>query len=248
MTAGNPASGAARDENSRRTRVQPVFGWLAAHGEPDWPARLVALADGLDDLGDPGAPLRVWLDPERGVDPSARRLAWMLDNAHRLAPRDGGRWREYHQRVIANPHRDAARQLLARGDTSIPPRLKLEGPTHADCLIETERAVIWIEGKRNDWLAPATTWDAVRDQLARNAEAAHLVAARQGKRSLVIICHEHPLKHHEQALLDGYRNGTWSAGWPHLDEPLRRRLGAAIGTLTWARLTAAWPPLAVRLS
>jgi hypothetical protein len=127
MTAGNPASGAARNES---------------------------------------------------VDPSARRLAWMLDNAHRLAPRDGRRRREYHQRVIANPHRDAARQLLARGDTGIPPRLKLEGPSHADCLIETDRAVIWIEGKRNDWLSPATT----------------------------------------------------------------------IGTLTWARLTAAWPPLAARMS
>jgi hypothetical protein len=235
------------DENSRRTRVQPVFGWLAAHGEPDWPARLVALADGLDDEGEVGPPLRLWLDPERSVEPSARRLAWMLENAERLAPRDGGRWREFEQRVITNPQRDAARRLLETGDTRIPPRLKLEGATHADCLIETARAVIWIEGKRNDWLAPAITWDAVRDQLARNAEAAHLLAASLRKRSLVIVCHEHPLKHHEQALLDGYRAGTWSAGWPHLDEALRRRLGAAIGTVTWERLAAAWPPLAALL-
>ena len=247
MRASRRSAEASSDENSRRTRVQPVFAWLAAHGEADWPARLVALADGLEDSDEVGPPLRVWLDPERSVEPSARRLAWMLENAERLAPRDGGRWREFEQRVITNPQRDAARRLLETGDTRIPPRLKLEGATHADCLIETAGAVIWIEGKRNDWLAPAITWDAVRDQLARNAEAAHLVAVSLRKRSLVIVCHEHPLKYHEQALLDGYRAGTWSAGWPHLDEALRRRLGAAMGTVTWKRLTAAWPPLAARL-
>ena len=74
-----------------------------------------------------------------------------------------------------------------------------------------------------------------------------MVVASLRKRSLVIVCHEHPLKHHEQALLDGYRAGTWSAGWPHLDEALRRRLGAALGTATWERLAAAWPPLAALL-
>jgi hypothetical protein len=119
--------------------------------------RLVALADGLDDRGEVGPPRRVWLDPERSVAPSPRRLARMLENAERLAPRDGGRWREFEQRVITNPHRDAARRLLETGDTRIPPCLKLEGATHADCLIETAGAVIWIEGKRNDWLAPAIT-------------------------------------------------------------------------------------------
>ena len=128
MRASSRSPGAASDENSRRTRVQPACGWLTAHGEPDWPARLVALADGLDDSGELGPPLRVWLDPERSVEPSARRLAWMLENAERLAPRDGGRWREFEQRVITNPQRDAARRLLETGDTRIPPRLKLEGP------------------------------------------------------------------------------------------------------------------------
>ncbi len=59
MRASRRVPGAASDENSRRTRVAPVFGWLAAHGEPDWPARLVALADGLDDSGAVGPPLRL---------------------------------------------------------------------------------------------------------------------------------------------------------------------------------------------
>jgi hypothetical protein len=60
-------------------------------------------------------------------------------------------------------------------------RLILEGPTSADWLIECERALIWIEGKRYDWLDPATTWDVARDQLARNVEAAWLLAQEQGK-------------------------------------------------------------------
>jgi hypothetical protein len=46
-----------------------------------------------------------------------------------------------------------------------------EGPTPADCLIECEHAFIWIEGKRFDWLSPSTTWDVMRDQLARHVEA-----------------------------------------------------------------------------
>ena len=36
----------------------------------------------------PGHPCACGLDPERRVELSARRLAWMLKNAERLAPRD----------------------------------------------------------------------------------------------------------------------------------------------------------------
>src|SRR4051794_17506524 len=52
MPASRRSPNAGSDENSRRTRVQVVFGWLAAHGEPDWPARLVTLADGLGYSGE----------------------------------------------------------------------------------------------------------------------------------------------------------------------------------------------------
>ncbi len=168
----------------------------------------------------------------------------MIRNAELLTPRDGRRWREYRSRVIEHPNRDAGLALLDRGQTAgIDRKLVLEGPTSADCLVECEQAVIWIEGKRNDWLDYSTTWDVTRDQLARNAEAAWLYASRLGKESCVIVCHEDRLKHHEQLLLDGYRAANWSAGWPHLSARERRALGARIGTIRWATLAEQWPPL-----
>jgi hypothetical protein len=169
----------------------------------------------------------------------------MIQHADRLAPWDGRAWREYRHRVLENPEREQALAALARGRSPIPRDLVLEGPTHADCLIECERCVIWIEGKRNDWHGTGTKWDVSRDQLARDAEAAWLSAQQSGiEESRLLICHEHELKHHERALLDGYRSGSWSAGWPHLPEETRRRLAARIGTLRWREIVERWPSVA----
>ena len=121
--------------------------------------------------------------------------------------------------------------------------LILEGPTSADCLIECERAFIWIEGKRFDWIDPAITWDVSRDQLARNVEAVWTLAKQAWKEYRLLICHEFPLKHHEVALLEGYRAGTWSAGMPHISAQDRRQFQERIGTLTWNEITRAWPEM-----
>jgi hypothetical protein len=64
----------AQDQNSRRTRVQPTFGWLAEHGGADWPARLLWLVDGIEAPLEPGKLLRLEYVEERRVGPSARRL------------------------------------------------------------------------------------------------------------------------------------------------------------------------------
>ena len=120
-------------------------------------------------------------------------------------------------------------------------------PLALDAHLGQDLLLIWIEGKRNDWLEYSATWDVTRDQLARNAEAAWLVATEHRKRSVVLVCHEYPLKHHEEALLAGYRAGTWSAGWPHLDGAIRGTLGAALGTLTWETIVTEWPGISTRL-
>jgi hypothetical protein len=135
-------------------------------------------------------------------------------------------------------------EKLDRGETKgIDRLLILEGRTSADCLIECEQAVIWIEGKRNDWLDYSTSWDVTRDQLARNTEAAWLYATPLGKDFCLVICHEHQLKHHEELLIGGYRRGTWAGGWPHLTPSERKMLGSRIGTVTWESLAGEWSPL-----
>jgi hypothetical protein len=231
-------------EDSKRTRVEPVFRWLRTHGGPNWPGELIRLAGGIEPI-EPGPLRRLALGPEATIPPSPERLAWMIRNAHRLAPWDGRAWREYRHRVLENPGREEALATLARGESSIPKDLVLEGPTHADCLIECEGCVISVEGKRNDWLGAGTKWDISRDQLARNAEAAWLWAGRCGAAEFrLLICHEHELKHHEQALLDGYRTGSWSAGWPHLSQQTRNHLAARIGTLRWNVIVHRWPAMA----
>ena len=228
--------------NSRKTRVLPVFGWLKENGEEYWPARLVALADGVEKLTDAGEIVAVHLKRERRVRATSERLIWMLENGRRLAPCDGKKWRELIRRT---EDLDAVRNGIEKLKAGKNParKLILEGPTSADCLIECERALIWIEGKRFDWIAPATTWDVSRDQLARNVEAAWSLAKNAGKEYRLLICHEFPLKHHEVALLEGYRTGTLSAGMPHISPQDRQQFRERIGTLTWNEIALAWPQM-----
>ena len=213
------------DENSKRSRVDPVFGWLDQSAGDDWAAQLLQLAKGLTVEPNPGRVIKTSL--EFGVAASPERLAWLLDNAGKLG-RTGTKQDEIRQRVEAAE-----------------PRLRiLEGTTYADCLIECERAIVWIEGKRHDWLSPGTKWDPQRDQLARNIEASWLVSLEREKDEYcVLLCHETDLSAEEQALVDGYRSGELLAGLPHLDDETRREFAKRIGTTTWAEIVDAWPEL-----
>jgi hypothetical protein len=79
-------------ENSKRTRVEPVFRWLRAHGGPGWPGELIGLAQGVEPI-DTGAIRGLAFKEEAVVPPSPQRLAWMIQHADRLAPWDGRAWR-----------------------------------------------------------------------------------------------------------------------------------------------------------
>lgn len=235
------------DENSKRTRVEPVFAWLRERGGREWPARLVALAHGLGVRIEPGPLVELRFEAEHTVAASTERLAWMIENVRMLIPRDGRRWAELEPRVAGHPRRAEILEQLRRGDAAgVPRELVLEGRTHADCLIECERAVIWVEGKRNDWLETSTTWDTARDQLARNLDAARSLAGHLGKHYCVLICYEDRLKAHEEQLIRGYRNGTWIGGLPHVDAAVRDELSHRIGTLRWREIVAEWPGLRER--
>lgn len=144
-------TGSADDEHSGRTRVTPVFTWVWEHGGTGWVTELLRLAEGIQAPNSVGEVISLSVGKEREVSPSSERLAWMIRNAHRLAPQDGRVWREYKRRVIENPARDEALRRLDAGQASgVPRELILEGSTHADCLIECANAFVWVEGKRND--------------------------------------------------------------------------------------------------
>jgi hypothetical protein len=227
--------------NSMITRVRPVFFWLRDNAEASWAARLVKMAKDLADLTECGSVVRMELDPELKVAATAERLIWMLENKNILVPRNAERLDELRQRVADEGAVQQAIASLSAGKPIPKGNLVLEGDTNCDCLIHCEHALIWIEGKRFDYLSPSTTWDVSRDQLARNVEAAWFLAQRAGKDYRLILCHEYPLKHHEAALLDGYRQGTSEAGWPHIPEAQRREFATRIGTLTWGRMAEEWP-------
>lgn len=230
--------------SSKVSRIEPIFGWLELNGGPGWHERLLDRAAGLTGITPPGPVEEVHYRVEIEVPASPERLAWMIDNAHRLTPRDGRRWREYERRVTKHPKRDETRRRLQQGIcTGIPRDLVLEGSTCSDCLIVCRHLVIWVEGKRDDWLDTACTWDVMRDQLARNVEAAWLYAAPRDKDYCMLLCYEDHLKYHEQLLVDGYRAGTWQGGWPHLDDERRREFRGRIGTLRWATLAGEWPAI-----
>ena len=92
-------------ENSKVTRVEPVFGWLRDNGGDQWPAQVLSLVDGLEIPLDPGVHVRTECVEEVKVPSSARRLAWMIRNADRLTPRDGRHYDDYRKRVIENARR-----------------------------------------------------------------------------------------------------------------------------------------------
>jgi len=229
---------------SSTTRVRPVFGWLRENGGANWPDRLLEIVIGFLLPIKAGKLLRIELVPERKVAASPTRLAWMIDNVSSLAPQDGRLWQERRNRIPDKQKIKGVLDRLGRGDPSgLDKKLRLEGETCADCLLECEHALVWIEGKRFDWISLSTKWDLSRDQLARNLEAVWILATTAKKDYCVVICHEHPLKHHEQALINGYRNCIWTAGWPHIPAAQRIEFSKRIGTVTWQQIAATWAEL-----
>jgi len=62
-------------------------------------------------------------------------------------------------------------------------------------------------------------------------EISNTVVERSESFSL-IMCHEHPLKRHEQVLIEADRRGTGFGGWPHVDVGQRKIRDSCIATVT----------------
>ena len=99
-----------------------------------------------------------------------------------------------------------------------------EGFTSVDCCLETDRLVLFVEGKRTEPLAVATEWYPWRSQLLRNLETAAELA--HGKQFAVLVLAE-------QRLPDLSPQDI-AAGLPHLRRAERASLlGHYLGCLLW---------------
>jgi len=103
----------------------------------------------------------------------------------------------------------------------------LEGFTEVDCWIETDRLLLFVEGKRTEALATSTAWFPERNQLVRNLEAVGELAGDRAAAVLLVT---------EQAVED-LPEAAVVASTPHLDdaarEVVRRRY---LGQVTWQSL------------
>jgi hypothetical protein len=80
----------APDINSKRSRVEPIFGWLRDHGGRTWPQVFLGLVDGLDISPDAGELESLSFEKEVQVSASPERLAWMIENAESWRRSTGG--------------------------------------------------------------------------------------------------------------------------------------------------------------
>lgn len=119
---------------------------------------------------------------EKRLPPPYRFLRWLIENQDRMKC-PGGKFGEKTQdkrdRLFGKAGPDAVeearREALAELERFGPSRFDrkwwaFEGFTEADCCLETERLVLFIEGKRNESLGSSTNWYPARNQLVRNLE------------------------------------------------------------------------------
>jgi hypothetical protein len=104
-----------------------------------------------------------------------------------------------------------------------------EGFTSVDCCLETDRLVLFIEGKRLEPPAATVSWITPRHQIARNLEVAAQYAARSERDFAVLLVGP-----------DGCSDVTavdLKPSWPHLDERSRDELLARfLGITSWREL------------
>jgi hypothetical protein len=138
------------------------------------------------------------------------------------------RLRESDQAARAEAHRNLEREKAAGS------RRKwwaFEGFTSVDCCLETDKLVVFIEGKRTEPISSATDWYPKRNQVVRNVEVASCEAAKRDKNFGVIVCAETPIP------LGALGKEAFQVGLPHLLPPEQDALRAHYwGCITWQQI------------
>ena len=239
--------------DSSRTRVQPVFNELLKM-DPSGSQWIGTLLGPVSDK----SPTANWISLNIGklsssaedrfevkFPPPERFLKWLLDNPGRLSwPTEKGRpkrfgentqlWREKlvgnHGRVAqAEAQKEALDQLERLGAVdSLRKWWAFEGFTTVDCVLETDKALLFIEGKRKDTLSPSTEWFEGRNQLLRNLETCS-EAARGKEFGVLLIAETDPSLNLTKQMAE--------MGLPHLRDNERSDLSERfLGVVLWRNL------------
>jgi hypothetical protein len=181
---------------------------------------------------------------EHSAPPSRAFLRWLIDNPDRLdwpERRPGVRfgYGDETQRlrtalVDGEPDERAAAQRHAHAelDRCGPEGSRrkwwaFEGHTEVDCWLETDRLLLFVEGKRTEPLSASTHWYPARNQLVRNLEVVGELA--QGRAAAVLLVSERAVPELTASDL--------AASTPHLDAGARAQLQERyLGQITWAAL------------
>jgi hypothetical protein len=175
-----------------------------------------------------------------------RFLEWLLANPHCLSwpPRDAKMWQKGDATTKLRKRLrdgDAKLRLSALEELASTTPAKafqkwwaFEGRTSVDCYLETDEAIILIEGKRTESVAGKTFWYKSRDQLIRNIETAAQHASTKKKEFAVLLCAEDSTNLAPQTF-------AWSL--PHLTPTERTELqDHYLGCVTWEQIRAALLP------
>jgi hypothetical protein len=252
--------------DSSRTRVAPVFDRLMASDPTgrSWLPKLLALGSssseaawprGPGDLA-PGHP-HYWGTGEARLPAPASLLEWLVEN---VSP----------EAVDASDDKGETlkkRRLLARGDPDTVAealrRLRagergrkwfvLEGESAPDALLETDRLILVVEGKRTEPTATTKTkWMPRRSQLLRHMDAAFEKANGRTVLGLLIVEGQQPNPLEVPVNWAAVCSETVSpdlleASLPHRSPAEREQLRQGIlGAATWQRVCQTfdlpWPP------
>ena len=135
---------------------------------------------------------------EKSLPPPARFLRWLIENPSKMSWPKGKFSKEtlYKREKLFDEHGEIAAQetrqealLELEHHGSLGSAKKwwaFEGFTEVDCCLETDRLVLFIEGKRKESLSPSTAWYPARNQLIRNLEVAQEIAGDKDFAVIVI--------------------------------------------------------------
>ena len=176
------------------------------------------------------------------LPPPKEFLRWLLEHpeAMQWPAERGGRERIFigetqsnREALLAgNPATQAeALQALEREGVAVSQRAwwAFEGFTNVDCLLETEKLLLLVEGKRTEAISSSTEWFPRRNQVVRLLESARKRAAGK-KNYAVLVCAEKAV---------GIPDAAWRESLPHLAESERAELQAHfLGIVTWERIAS----------